>query len=190
MRRAFLLFLAIRILVGCASHSKNNFVEIKPTPTNYAWWLRVEYFPSEMQIRGIPVKFFSKQWCTAGEFTKEVYLKHLDTVDVKEMSESATFSITGRFNGKDEMEAISGVYRKCTGEKGNFLLTITSGGQEVRAVSVLEMNENSPGFMSLSKVGSDEINIWWCLSCDHSGLVKWEESADNFSFQESDDNEQ
>jgi len=185
------LFIAMPVFfIGCTTTPQNEFIKINSEPHNSSWWLRSEYFPNGKSIRGVPIDKISKEWCAANEFTIDEHLKYLSERDGKEIEDHANFSIYGSFDGKNEMEAISGVYQKCTGEKGNFIITIVKlDTNKIKIISVLEMSKNSAGLMSLSPVSSDAIRIWWCFGCDFSSLIKWDSSVNNFVFQKEEESE-
>lgn len=172
------LLLSILIILSLAScKDKNSFIQINPEPKNYSWWMRADYFPEEKFIRGISIKEISKEWCSANEFTKYEFEKKLTSKEFQLVS-SSSFEVTGNFNGAHKTTVISGVFQKCDGERGNFVLSLTDKNT---FLSVTELN-TSPHYMVIYTTKKpDEIEIWWCHGCDDSSLLKWDKRQHAFA---------
>jgi hypothetical protein len=149
--------IAARLAIGvCAAHAQQPFVTIDPEPASNAWWLRASFHPFGTKVRGISIDKISKDWCKANEFTKKL-LADLIIEDGKDvMAENKlSFAVEGFFDGsKTRQTAVVGVYEKCAGEKGTFLLVLDqprNGASKIRFLSHTAREHLSP-FSALSEL--------------------------------------
>jgi hypothetical protein len=57
--------LLLVVLCTAAGAQSNDFVTIAPQPSHHAWWLRAEFHPADVTVRGIPVGTLRDTWCKA-----------------------------------------------------------------------------------------------------------------------------
>lgn len=190
--KSILIIITMIFFVSCtnAPQKHKSFVHINPTPENHPWWLRIEYFPSGKNISNIPIKKINRDWCAANVFSPEDYASVLSNEDFDALKNRAemAFELNGRFDGVHDLKAVSGVYQKCTGEKGNFIALIEPAlpqkNDQAELISVLEMNQNKANFMVLLPEVDNMLGVGWCFDCDDLGMLKWDPSTNNLKWEE------
>jgi len=155
----------------------NDFVSIASEPSCYAWWLRAQFRPFELEVRGVPVREIRATWCKATEFRKSLF----PTGPSSDLEQNnASFSIDGFFDGsKVRQTALVGVYETCNGQRGSFLLVLKhSQGKSPIVRFVQEM----PGvqFGMLRTLPNATIQVFHCMECDHATSFKWSKSKQRF----------
>jgi len=167
------LFFVLTTAVG--NTESNSFVSIAPEPERRAWWLRAEFYPSDVEVRGIPVGKIRATWCKATEFRKDLF-----PPDLARDLEGRSFTVDGFFDGsKTRQTALVGAYETCTGEKGSFLLILAwpqAGAPVIRFV-----HEMGIPFGIVSTATTDStLAVLHCLECDHFTKFKWDKSKRRF----------
>jgi len=169
------LFLILTTGVGNAE--SNNFVTMAPEPRWTAWWLRAEFHPFDVEVRGIPVRKLRATWCKATEFRKELFPPDLasDLDDIGGLS----FTVDGSFDGsKTRQTALVGAYETCSGKKGSFLLILT--WPQARAPVIRFVHEMGRPFGMLATSTDSTLAVLHCLECDHFTKFKWDKSRRRF----------
>jgi hypothetical protein len=168
--------LLVTLCAAAGNAQSNDFVKLAPQPSSYAWWLRVEFHPVDVAVRGIPVGKLRATWCKATEFRKDLFPSDLAT-DF-DQSGGLSFAIDGFFDGsKVKQTALVGAYQACDGKRGSFLLVLAwpqDGAPVVRFV-----HEMSIPFAMLSATKST-IVVFHCMECDHVTQFKWNVSKRRF----------
>ena len=186
-----LLVLAGLMLTACVNEPQKEpevfvqpLVKINPSSENSAWWLRTEYFPSGKTINNIPVEAIQADWCFANIVTVDDYVKIISADDAKHLQDSSiVFQLNGKFDGSRNMEALPGVYQKCNGEKGNFiLLSEIDDAKNEKIISVLEANKNTPSFIGLLAMPENMIGVALCLECDDFSALQWDSATNNLKW--------
>lgn len=192
--KSIFIILAMIFLVSCTSapQKPKPFVHINSTPENHPWWLRVEYFPSGKNISNIPIKKINQSWCAANVFSPEDYAAVLSNEDFEALKsrQEMAFELMGKFDGVHDLKAVSGVYQKCSGEKGNFVALIEPASpqksNQSELISVLEINPNKANFMVLLPEVDNMLGVGWCFDCDDMALLKWDSNINNLKWEEHD----
>jgi len=170
-----LLFFNLTTAVG--NTESNNFVTIAPEPTWRAWWLRAEFHPFDVEVRGIPVRKIRATWCKATEFRKDLFPP--DLASDLDHSDGFSFAIDGSFDGsKTRQTALVGAYETCTGKKGSFLLVLA--WPRGRAPVIRFVQEMGTPFGMLSASTDATLAVLHCMECDHFTKFKWDKSRRRF----------
>jgi hypothetical protein len=159
-----------------------KLISVKAEPADYAWWLRLNFTPSQTSVDNISVKEISKDWCNANAFSKKDYMQILSKDAATDFANNPhiAFSVTGKYDGRRYLRAVSGVYQKCSGEQGNFVLLVEPESKKM--VSVLEINQQRAGFMTLANQENNLLQVAWCLECDFISLLKWSPTLKNLEL--------
>jgi hypothetical protein len=168
------LFFILTTAVG--NTQSNEFVSIAPEPEYFAWWLRAEFHPFDMEVRGIPVGKIRTTWCKATEFRQDLFPPGLAS-DL-DHSGGLSFTVDGFFDGsKTRQTALVGAYETCVGKKGSFLLILAwpQGGAPV----IRFVREMGIPFGMLMAVG-DTVTVFHCMECDHVTEFRWDKSKRRF----------
>lgn len=191
------LFAMASVLVACSDNTPSEitshvdqaleardipFVIVAPEPKIHSWWLRAEYHPYGREVRGIPVAQIHASWCKANELTRELFPADLLTVGGEDMLKDAgnSFVLTGKFDGKNQLTALVGVYETCDKEKGTFLLIVNIDTANKPAVVFVELFPNMQQFASLYHTQENEIDLWWCYRCNHHQELLWDQTKQAF----------
>ena len=168
------LFFALTTAIGNAE--LNNFVTIAPEPKSYAWWLRAEFHPFDVEVRGIPLKMRAT-WCKATEFRKELFPP--DRASDLDHSGGLSFTVDGSFDGsKTRQTALVGAYETCTGKKGSFLLILAR--PQARAPVIRFVHEMVRPFGMLTASTDSTLAVLHAMGCDHFTKFKWDKSRRRF----------
>jgi hypothetical protein len=170
MRRALLagIFSALTTVVGDAQ--QNNFLSVAPEPQVYAWWLRTEFHPFDVEVRGISIGKIRATWCKATEFRKDLFPSNLQSE--LDQSRGLSFAVDGFFNGsKTKQTALVGVYESCAGEKGTFLLVLDSPRSGPPTIRFIQEMPADHQFAMLRALPDSTILVFHCMlyglrSCD------------------------
>lgn len=183
MRNAALALLVVIAIGGCVHTGEaEDFITLDLKPEGYAWWLRARFHPSETQVRGIPVREISKNWCKASEFRREMFPRELD------FNDDLSFAIDGFFDGsKIKQTAVVGAYETCDGTRGSFLLILNSPRQGPPTIRFVHEMPTDHQFGILRAGPNSSIESWHCMSCDSGSRLKWDRSKRRFVWVESDD---
>jgi hypothetical protein len=162
---------------------------IPSEPKDAAWTAKIEFEPIHKQIRGIPIVKLDPSWIFASElmekgFPKEAFIE--DDGDSMKNSEMG-FSKFADFDGDGQKElALVGVFKRRTGELGNFILILKKGKGSKWEKAFLESWPGKPGFMAfaLDKPG---IEIWYCMECDDSATLKWDPAKKQYAWEKEED---
>ena len=179
-----LMIFVILFITSCTSVPSKKLVSVNAEPASYAWWLRLGFTPSQTFVENISVKDISKDWCNANAFSKEDYMLALSKDAATEFANNpyVAFSVTGKYDGRRDLRAVSGVYQKCSGEQGNFVLLVEP--ESKKFVSMLEMNRQRASFMTLANEENNLLQVAWCLECDFISLLKWNPTLKNLELDE------
>jgi len=183
--KRILLTLSLCILVAAAGTAaadldttqSNSFVTIAPQPSGSAWWLRAQFRPFEVEVRGIPLAKISASWCKATEFRKELFPPEA-AADIA--LGYASFSIDGHFDGsKLRQTALIGVYETCSGQRGSFLLVLAHPQGKPPDIRFLH---EFPGteFGMLMVLPDSTIQVFHCMECDNATGFRWDKSKKRF----------
>jgi hypothetical protein len=171
---------ALLLVSRCATLSNaqsNDFVKLAPQPSGYAWWLRAEFHPFDVVVRGIPVGKLRATWCKATEFRKDLFPSDLAT-DL-DQSGGLSFAADGFFDGsKVKQTALLGAYEACDGKRGSFLLVLA--WPQDHAPVVRFVREMSMPFAMLG-VTNATVVVFHCMECDHVTEFKWDKSKGRFT---------
>jgi hypothetical protein len=171
---ASLLFIFTTVVGNTES---NNFVTIAPEPKNHAWWLRAEFHPFDVEVRGIPVGKMRATWCRATEFRKDLFPP--DLASELDQSRGFSFTVDGSFDGsKTRQTALVGAYETCVGKKGSFLLVLA--WPQGRAPVIRFVQEMGIPFGILMASTNSTLAVLHCLECDHFTRFKWDKSRRRF----------
>jgi hypothetical protein len=176
--KAILLASLFSILTTAVGNTEsNNFVSIAPEPKGSAWWLRAEFHPLDVEVRGIPVGKIRATWCKATEFRKDLFPP--GTEGDLEHSGRLSFTVDGSFDGsKTRQTALVGAYEACTGKKGSFLLVLA--WPQGRAPVVRFIREMDMPFGMLTVSTDSTLIVSHCMGCDHVTKFKWDKSRRGF----------
>lgn len=172
--KAILSALLAVFLCATASHAQpNGFVELAPQPSGDAWWLRAEFHPADVAVRGIPVGKLRATWCKATEFRKDLFPSDL-AADFDQTA-GLSFAADGFFDGsKVKQTALVGAYEACNGKRGSFLLVLA--WRQANAPMVRFVHEMSIPFAMLG-VTNATIVVFHCMECDHVTEFKWDAAS-------------
>jgi hypothetical protein len=171
------LFVILTTVVGNAQ--SNNFVTIKPEPKNYAWWLRAEFHPFDVKVRGIPVGKIRSTWCKATEFRKDLFPPE-PASDLNHNS-ALSFAVDSFFDDtKTRQTALIGAYETCTGDRGSFLLVLA--WPQGRSPVIRYVHEMGIPFGILRASSDSTIAVFHCMACDHVTRFTWDKSKRRFTW--------
>ena len=177
MKRLILAVSCLTTTLVAGNAQTNDFVSIASEPSNYAWWLRAQFRPFELQVRGVPVREIRDTWCKATEFRKSLFPPG-PASDLEQ--NDASFSIDGLFDGsKVRQTALVGVYETCKGQRGSFLLIL----EKPQGKSpIIRFVQEMPGvqFGTLRTSPDATIQVFHCMECDHATSFKWSKSKRRF----------
>ena len=176
--KAILSALLLVCLSATSSNAQSNdFVKLALQPSGYAWWLRAEFHPFDIVVRGIPVGKLRATWCKATEFRKDLFPSDLAT-DF-DHSGGLSFTADGSFDGsKVKQTALVGAYEACDGKRGSFLLVLA--WPQDNAPVVRFVHEMSIPFAMLRVINSTVV-VFHCMECDHVTEFKWDKSKGRFT---------
>ena len=177
MKRILLAWLLLVLATAAGTAASNDFVTVAPQPSAYAWWLRAQFHPSGVEVRGIPVNKIRPAWCKATEFRKDLF--PADLVPDLEQGNVA-FSVDGYFDGsKIKQTALVGVYETCRGRRGSFLLVLSAPpGKPPEVRFVHEMPDGQ--FAILGAMPDASIVVFHCMECDNATRFKWNKANKRF----------
>lgn len=170
------IFLFLVLGVCSCSVKTNNFVKtrVSPEPSNYAWWLRIEFSPVHKEIRGIPVHQLDPSWHLASELVKEAIPHQLLFENGSDIMKDLklSFSRLGDFNDDDTEDlALIGVYEDKARQRGSFILILSKNKSGTWDKSFIEVL-GDPKFAALSE--NAPIEIWFCMECDFGVYLLWD----------------
>lgn len=148
-----------------------TFVRLAAEPESSAWWMRVQFVPDGEQIAGLPLRLIKADWCKANAFSREAFAAAAPAP--LWVLPEAVYELATRFEAVGDVRILTGVYEKCAGERGNFLLLLSRDTNTPRVISVLETDQGRPGFMALLAKDSGVIDVLYCFYCDHYGVLSW-----------------
>lgn len=181
----FVLMCCLALLCSAGHAARVDFVTVSPEPKNHAWWLRAQYHPFGKAVRGIPVKLLSKHWCYANEFTADLFPSEY----MKEIEPDLSFAIEGHFGTKRRLTALVGAFETCSREKGMFLLVLEQR-KGVKIVRFLEQYDFQNSLMALRSAEGNDIELWWCSSCDNMQKLEWNQRQKRFVWRQTEDLEE
>jgi hypothetical protein len=178
MKSILLASLIFILTTEVGSAQSNSFVSIVPEPSYYAWWLRAEFHPFEVEVRGVPVGKIRAAWCKATEFRKDLFPP--DAAADLDQSGGLSFAIDGFSDGSKTMQtALIGVYETCGGERGPFLLILARPQGRAPAIRFVHEMPAEP-FGMLAALPDATIQVFHCMSCDHVTSFKWDKPKRRF----------
>ncbi len=158
----FLLF--VFILLSCEASNKPN-EEI----ANKAWWLSVEFDPSESDIKGIPVSKVNPKWKQALVLNSVYFKHHITETDYAYIQNSnLNFEIKINIDNTPEKEIFFvGIYKTISGEKGRYLAIM-------RDTKIVKLFIHS-GFSGYSSIYANNNVIRWykCMECSDYDSIEW-----------------
>lgn len=159
--------------------------QVGPESAQEAWWLRIEFEPTQEAIRGIPVAQLDASWVQATELNKDLVPKQLlqESGGDRMAAAKQEFSRSGDFN-RDGVtdEALVGVYRDKQGNRGKFLLIISQ--REGRWEKLfLETDPSRAGYSALGLQG-DNLTLWSCMECGAVSELAWHADIKRFAWVE------
>ena len=176
------------VMVLCAASLEARMEVYDPRsdgrePANYAWWVAMEFKPTDTVIEGIPVKQIHSDWVRASVFTK-------DAIPAKAVQEDAgrdimaearvVFSCDGDFNDDGTPDrALVGTYQDSRGAFGQFLLILSRDGAKRWKVLFVNPVPGKPGFSAL-RPKAKKLEWWFCLDCGDATVVSWDAGKKRF----------
>ncbi len=183
MRRLSRAILSAAFLVAGSviGHAQDKpFLTTSPTPEYYAWWLRTEYHPFAVDIRGIPAAKIRAGWCKVNELRRDMFPDDLARSFGEEKS---PFAVDGVFDGsKTRQTALVGVYQTCKGARGAFLLIVSWPVDKPPVIRHLVELSGEHAFAVVSASEDASITLQHCLECDHVSKYKWNKSKSRFTL--------
>jgi hypothetical protein len=177
MKAILSALLLVSLCTTLSNAQSDDFVKLAPEPSSYAWWLRAEFHPFDVAVRGIPVGKLRATWCKATEFRKELFPPDLAT-DL-DQSDGLSFAADGFFDGsKVKQTALVGAYEACDGKRGSFLLVLAWPRDNAPVVRFV--HEMSIPFAML-EVTNSTVVVFHCMECDHVTKFKWDKSKGRFA---------
>ena len=172
------------LVTGCSTTRQVPMVIVAPEPAQYAWWLRIEFRPMHRTIQGIPIGELDPTWRFASELRKELIPRELlfkggsDEMDDNQLA----FTRLGDFDqNRTEDLALVGVYENRRGERGNFVLILTRTAAGAWQKLFITALPGRAGFAALAQ-RSDDLEVWWCMSCDHFSTLVWDSQRAEFAW--------
>ena len=138
--------------------------------TPNAWWLDIEFKPTQHSIAGKPLGQFNKEWESA-ELLSSTDLSSL--INSKDFSEfkSSRFSFEKRVdlnkNGKKE-RIVVGVYQRLSGERGRFVAIF----EQNKLIKTLTEDGNA-GFSALL-IDKGQVYWYFCMQCGGGYKLIWD----------------
>jgi hypothetical protein len=178
MKGVLLASLFFILVTAVGNTQSNNFVTIAPEPEDArsAWWLRSEFHPFDLEVRGIPVSKIRATWCKATAFRQDLFPPGLAS-DL-DHSGGLSFAVDGFFDGsKTRQTALVGAYETCAGKRGSFLLILAwpQGGAPV----IRFVHEMGIPFGMLM-AADDTVTVFHCIDCSHFTEFRWDKSKRRF----------
>lgn len=187
MKRLALYIFLVAILTGCGTTTP-PFVEVSPKPKYHAWWLRTNYHPFGKEVHGIPVQEIHADWCTANEFTRDLFPQNLLKIKDYDMlyGVNGSFSLTQKFDGVTPLTALTGVYQTCDNKKGVFLLILDESKSDGKPMIIFkEIFEGKPTIAYFRMTDSDNsLHLYWCFDCGHFSVLNWNTEKRKFEWAE------
>ncbi len=149
-----------------------GFVRLNSESDSAAWWTRVQFQADGEQVAGLPLHLIRADWCKANAFSREAFAAAVAPTPLWELPD-ATYELSTQFEGVGEVRVLVGVYEKCAGETGNFVLVLSRDTASPQVISVLEMDQGRPGFLALLVKHDGAIDLLYCFYCDHFGVLSW-----------------
>lgn len=168
--------------------SQPPFVTLKAGPDREMWWLHAEFHPFAQTVRGIPVRNIDPLWCKANEFTPDLIAAEKRGVPLswaKDLADNHVgYSYQGNLDGTDKTQiALVGVYSRCDGQKGTFLLVADVAHGSLGAVRFLQQYPDGGRFAVLQWSEGNQISIFWCMYCDNgTPPLKWSPEHRQFEW--------
>ena len=183
MRSLLSATVAVIVLLGnsavCGAEDK-PLVVISPSPEGYAWWLRTEYHPFGMDVRGIPAAQMRRGWCKVNELRRDMFPAEEAAYFGDNQS---PFAVDGFFDGtKTKQTALVGIYENCRGERGAFLLIAAWPEGKPPIVRHLVELRGKNQFAVVSASDDRTITLQHCLECDHFSQYLWDKSRKRFKL--------
>jgi hypothetical protein len=154
------------------------FLTTSPTPDNEAWWLRTEYHPFGMDVRGIPATRIRAGWCKVNELRRDMFPAEQAQYFGDNQSPFAVDGFFGR--SKTKHTALVGVYESCKGKRGAFLLIVAWPTGKPPLIRHLVELPGERQFAVVSASDDATITLQHCLECDHISEYKWDKSRKRF----------
>ncbi len=162
----------------------SSFVKVYSSEDSSAWYLNLEFTPFGKTIRGIPVRQIDITWCAANEFEQTLFpvSTYTGNYGLNEILKNGrSFSISGKFDGTRLLTALVGIYQKCDGRNGTFVLVIDKAN---RANPVVFLYQFEQAFFSyLLNMDKSTFSIWDCIACDSSTTFHWNNSYKMFTIE-------
>ena len=141
-----------------------------------AWWVNIEFKPTDTIIEGMPVAEIDNSWKYATLLKRSIIPKMaLDSDRFDPMTEyNYKFTIEKDINKNGVLEKIvTGVFEDKNGNKGRFFLILEkSKGKWIKLY--LYKSGKKPGFNILKETDAGEIFWTYCMECGMAGYIKWD----------------
>jgi len=173
---------AVFLVAGSAIGGAQDkpFLTTSPTPEYYAWWLRTEYHPFGVDIRGIPAAKLRAGWCKVNELRRDMFP---DDLALYFGEDKSPFAVDGVFDGsKTRQTALVGVYQTCKGARGAFLLIVSWSANRPPVIRHLVELPGEREFAVVSASGDATITLQHCLECDQISKYRWNKSKNRYVF--------
>jgi hypothetical protein len=159
-------------------------VQVSAEPAWKAWWLRADLHPSGQQLRGLPLPRLHPDWCAADEFGRDRFPAGIfigpGGTDLLG-AERAGFTFEGAFDGGlRKLIATVGVYRRCSGELGHFLVVLDPTRRGLKLRYLLERPFDGSALTVLRQVDPHTLRWSPCLGCNEGVLVRWNAQTRHF----------
>ena len=166
--------LAMMVLGLVACTAKPMTIRVNPEPTNYAWWLRTDFYPHGLSFRSIPVREIDRTWCSIDELNKSIFPNPIepDSSDWEPTSDRASYHSTIEIDGRPTPLALA-IYRTCNGSTGTALVAFDQiGPRRYRLVASLPL-VSPASWATIEKTSPSSVRIYSCFECDSFIDVAW-----------------
>lgn len=123
----------------------------------------------------------------ANEFSRSIFPPELLNGEKSNTVQDTFFSLTGKFDGTNQLTAVVGVYETCDKKKGNFLLFFKTNPQSEPLVVTL-VSYGQAEFSYLYAPSNKGIRVAHCYACDVTEGFQWNVATHQFELVPEEDN--